>query len=121
MLSGRDGGGGQEFMGAVCYQRFGRLDVDVRTSRFEPLSYVLGPLGRRNSLLGYRVIYGGLGVLERRGPGLVEELGASRLSGQGCVEDPRPRPCSSTGPEACLWSRGSTSPAFPERWPRGRP
>jgi hypothetical protein len=32
-------------MGAVCYQRFGCPDTGVRTSRFEPLSYLLGPLG----------------------------------------------------------------------------
>jgi hypothetical protein len=43
--------------------------MDVHTSRFEPLSYVLGPLGRRNAFLGYRVIFGGLGVLEIGGRG----------------------------------------------------
>jgi hypothetical protein len=38
-------GGGQEFMGAVCYQRFGYPELGVRTSRFQPLSYLIGPLG----------------------------------------------------------------------------
>jgi hypothetical protein len=108
-------------MGAVQYSRSGCPDMDGRTSRFEPLSYVLGPLGRRNSFLGYRVIYGGLGALERRGPGLGRGIGSFSVVWAGVCRGPRPRPCSSTGPEACLWSRGSTSPAFPERWPRGRP
>jgi hypothetical protein len=40
-------GGSQEFMGAVCYQRSGYPDLGVHISRFEPLSYLLGPLGRR--------------------------------------------------------------------------
>ena len=30
-------------MGAVCSMRPGRPDIGVRTSRFEPLSCVLGP------------------------------------------------------------------------------
>jgi hypothetical protein len=38
------------------------------------------------------------GVLERRGSGLIEELGASRLSGQGCVGAQR----SSEGPYITL-------------------
>jgi hypothetical protein len=41
------GEGYQEFIGAVCYQRYGCLDMDVHTSRFEPLPHSLGPLGRR--------------------------------------------------------------------------
>jgi hypothetical protein len=41
------GRGGQEFMGAVCYQRSGRPDLGVCTSQFQPLSSRLGPLGRR--------------------------------------------------------------------------
>jgi metal-sulfur cluster biosynthetic enzyme len=41
------GEGCQEFMGAVCYQRFGCPDLGVPASRFELLSRTLGPLGRR--------------------------------------------------------------------------
>ena len=40
-------GGRQEFLGAAQYQRSGRPDHGVRTSRFEPSSCVLDPLGRR--------------------------------------------------------------------------
>jgi hypothetical protein len=37
-------------MGAVCYQRLGCPDLGVCTSRFEPFSPQLGPLGRRGSV-----------------------------------------------------------------------
>src|SRR5215208_2886940 len=46
-------------MGAVQYSRSGCPDTDVRTSRFEPLSYLLGPLGRRGLFLAYKDIQGG--------------------------------------------------------------
>jgi hypothetical protein len=47
VLEDATGEGYQEFMGAVCYQRLGCPDLDVYRSRFEPLSYLVGPLGRR--------------------------------------------------------------------------
>jgi hypothetical protein len=53
------GEGYQEFMGAVCYQRFGCPDHDVRTSRFEPLSYLLGPWAFESSFVSYEGIRGG--------------------------------------------------------------
>jgi hypothetical protein len=48
------GRGRQEFMGAVQYSRSGCPDMDVRTSRFEPLSYVLGPLAFESSFVGFK-------------------------------------------------------------------
>jgi hypothetical protein len=42
-----EAGGGQEFMGAVQYSRSGCPDLHVYRSRFQPLPYVLGPLGCR--------------------------------------------------------------------------
>jgi hypothetical protein len=41
-------------MGAVQYSRSGGPDMDVRTSRFEPLSYVLGPLAFESSFVGFK-------------------------------------------------------------------
>src|SRR5215203_5634301 len=43
----RRGGGRQEFTAPGDNKRFGRPDLDVYRSRFEPLSPGLGPLGRR--------------------------------------------------------------------------
>jgi len=68
--------------------------------------------------LGYRDIYGAWEPLQRRRSGLVEESGASRLSGQGCVEATAPVP-------APLRTRSLTvvlgSPqASPSQTPRSR-
>jgi hypothetical protein len=45
----RRGGGRQEFTAPGDNKRFGRPDLDVYRSRFEPLSPGLGPLRRRES------------------------------------------------------------------------
>jgi hypothetical protein len=52
-------------MGAVCQERSGRPEVDVCTSRFEPLSYLLGPQAVDGSFVSYKGIqdvFGGSGV-----------------------------------------------------------
>jgi hypothetical protein len=41
-------------MGAVCYQRSGRPDLDVYRNLFEPLSPRLGPLVVESLPLGYK-------------------------------------------------------------------
>jgi hypothetical protein len=46
-------------MGALCYQRSGRPDLDVYRSRFEPLSAQLGPRAVDDSFVTYRGIEGG--------------------------------------------------------------
>ena len=46
-------------MGAVQYSRSGRPDVDVCTSRFEPLSHLLGPWVVESPLRGYNDLQGG--------------------------------------------------------------
>jgi hypothetical protein len=46
--------------------------MDVHTSRFEPLSYVLGPPGRRR-FVSYKGIQGGFRELWKFGVGSAEE------------------------------------------------
>jgi hypothetical protein len=81
-------GRGQEFRGAVCQERSGRPEVDVCTSRFEPLSYLLGPWAVEGSFVSDKGIEGGVEELWRSGAGPAEELETLRLSRQGCVEVP---------------------------------
>jgi len=47
-------------MGAVCDQRFGYPDLDVCISRFEPLSYLLGPWAVKNPFVGYNDVLGSI-------------------------------------------------------------
>jgi hypothetical protein len=56
------------------------------TSRFEPLSYVLGPWAVDGSFVSYKDVYGGFEELWISGAGSAEELVVSSLSDQGCVE-----------------------------------
>jgi hypothetical protein len=78
--------GRQEFMGAVEYSRSGCPDLGVHTSRFEPMSYLLSPQGRRRfvrQLQGHSRQLGG--SVKHRGSGSAEELGILQRNGQGCV------------------------------------
>jgi hypothetical protein len=73
VLENATGEGYHEFMGAVNYQRFGCTDTGVRTSRFEPLSYLLGTLDVEGLLLGYNDLQGGFEELWKTGAGSAEE------------------------------------------------
>jgi len=44
--------------GSVCYQRSYCPDTDVRMSRFEPLSYLLGPWAIEGSFVSYKGFQG---------------------------------------------------------------
>jgi len=72
-------------MGAVCYQRSGYPDMDVRTKRFEPLSYLLGARAVDGSFFSYKGIEGGFEELWVSGAGSAEESGILQRPGQGCV------------------------------------
>ena len=52
ILKGR-GRGRHEFTAPADYRRSGCPDHDVCTSRFEPLSYLLGPLAFVSSFVGF--------------------------------------------------------------------
>jgi hypothetical protein len=54
-----EGGGSQELRTPLCYQRPGRPDRGVRTSRFEGSQNLLGP-NVLESLLGYKRVQGAL-------------------------------------------------------------
>jgi hypothetical protein len=87
--------GGQEFMGAVDYTKSGCPDIDVCTSRFEPLCYLLGPWAVDGSFVSYKGIQGGFEDLWISGAGSAEEPGLLRRHDQGGVaplrglEDPK--------------------------------
>jgi hypothetical protein len=81
------GGGSQEFMGAVKYWRFGRPDSDVHTSRFEPLSYVLGTSAFESSFISYKGIQGAFEhAMESVAEGSAEAPAILQRHAQGCVE-----------------------------------
>jgi hypothetical protein len=79
------GEGYQDFRSPVHYQRSCCPDLGLYTSRFEPLSNLSNPSSKprssatETSTTAWR-------ALERWGSGPKEEFGASRLSGQGCVQ-----------------------------------
>ena len=64
-------------------------DHGACTSRFKPLSHVLGPRALDGSFVGYKGIQGGFEQLWMSGGGSAEELGILHLPGQGCVETSR--------------------------------
>jgi hypothetical protein len=55
-LRARAGRGRQEVMGAVQYSKSGCPDMDVPTSRFVSLSYLLGPWAVDGSFVSYKGI-----------------------------------------------------------------
>ena len=63
-LRTRPGRGCQELGPPVCQKRSSRPDLDVYRSRFEPLSYLLGPLAVESPLLGYNDLLGGFEELD---------------------------------------------------------
>ena len=77
------GEGCQEFMGAVCYQRFGCPDLGVPASRFELLSRTLGPWAVDGSFVSYKGIEGGYEELWISGVGSAEEPGIVQRHDQG--------------------------------------
>jgi len=80
------GEGYQELGSPVCQKRSGRPDLDVYRSRFEPLSYLLGPWAVDGSLVSYKGIQGAFEQLWMSGAGSAEEPGILQRHGQGCVE-----------------------------------
>jgi hypothetical protein len=80
-LRTRPGRGYQELRPPVCQERSGRPEVDVCTSRFEPLSYLLSPQGRRSfvrQLQGHSRRLWRLGsIVARVGRGTGDSLAAS--------------------------------------------
>jgi hypothetical protein len=79
----RGSGGGQEFMGAVDCRRSDRPDTDVRTSRFEALSCLLGPGALGGSFVGFKGIEGGFEQLWEYGTGSAAWSGVC-----GCLSAP---------------------------------
>jgi hypothetical protein len=72
----------------VCQERSGRPEVDVCTSRFEPLSYLLGLWVVEGLLSGYRGVKGNSGALENLGSGSADTSATLHRHDQGCVEVP---------------------------------
>jgi hypothetical protein len=89
-----EAGGGQEFRPRVCYQRFGCPDTGVRTSRFEPLSNLLGPLVVESLPLATTTFKAALRSFELPG-GIGRGTGASSAAWSGVcrtlgeLEDPK--------------------------------
>jgi hypothetical protein len=73
-------------MGALCYQRSGRPDLDVRTNRFELLTFLLAPWAVDGSFVSYKGIEGALEELWMSGSGSAEESGLLQRHAQGHVE-----------------------------------
>jgi len=85
-LRTRPGEGCQELRPPVCQKRFGRPDLDAYRSRFEPLSYLLGPWAVKCSFVSFKGIEGGFEELWRAWLRMAEESVILRRHDQGCVE-----------------------------------
>ena len=70
-------------------ERPGRPDIGVRTSRFEPLSYLLGPWAVDGSFISYKGIQCAFEELWKSRTGSADEPGILRRHAQGCVEPSR--------------------------------
>jgi hypothetical protein len=88
----------------------------VCTCPFEPLSYLLGPLGVDGSFVSYKDVQGGFEELWTSGAGSAEEPAIFQRHGQGCVgplrglEDPNLPLSAPTGKQLA-----PTSPKLVER------
>jgi hypothetical protein len=79
-LRTRGGRGYQELRPPVCQKRSGRPDLDVCTSRCEPLPYVLSPLAFEHSFVGFKDFLDRLKTSEVR---IGRGIGASYVSLSG--------------------------------------